>query len=554
MERRVAVLSNVNMDYVIRLLGREFTMLAPEGYGNELERMLNPESSYRAFAPQVTFLVMDLMELLEHDLSLTGGRIENWFSALRSSLQPGQEYFVSDAYLWGPELAVLHDPDFRRKPEAKWQEALDGLCADFPNVHQFPYRRLIEALGEENAFSRKMWYLGKIPYSGEAQKRLAELIRQEVYLSAGRSWPSGEPPKKVLLLDLDNTLWGGLAGEADHKPIQISEDHEGLAYKNLQRVIALMQKQGVILGIVSKNNEEDAMEILSHHPHCVLRPDCFAIRRINWEPKHENIRSIAEELNLGLDSMVFWDDQAAERELVSRMLPQVTVPDFPDKPEELAQAMAGIYRNYFQRLSVTGEDLEKTKQYQDNAKRSAMEASMDYESFLRQLQMQILREDPAKNLERLVQLVNKTNQFNLTTRRYELAAMQKILTEETKKVFLYRVKDCFGDNGIVAAVIVDMGGSGEEVPMVEEFVMSCRVMGRQIEYALAEDVENQLKAGGVRKLQASYLPTAKNKPVEQFYEKLGYQILKKNEKGEKEYEIDLANRPKRVYYAKIEEL
>ena len=352
---KIAVLSNVNMNFVIRMLKKEYEVYDSEGYGNELGVMMNPESSYHTFGPKLTFLIMDLMEVLEHELEpeflSAASKVKQWFSALEACLMPEQIYYVSDAYLWGTELMVLGDPDRKRVLEAIWQECLVKLCNDHANVYIFPYHRMVEALGEENAFSLKMWYMGKILHTNEAQKRLGRLIGEKVVLQ-------GRTAKKVLLLDLDNTLWGGLAGEADHTSVVLSEDHSGLAFKNLQRVIHQMQKQGVILGIVSKNNEEDAMAILQDHPHQVLRPECFAVRRINWQPKHENIVEIAQELNLSLDAIVFWDDNPSERELVASMLPDVTVPDFPEKPEELAPAMAEIYLRYFAKTAVTKEDLE----------------------------------------------------------------------------------------------------------------------------------------------------------------------------------------------------
>ena len=543
MKPRIAVLSNVNMNYMIRLLKKEYEVYDSEGYGNELGILMNPASSYHSFEPQITFLIMDPMEVLEHELEPAAGAssIERWFGMLESCLDSRCLYYISDACLWGPELEVVWDPDRKRALETIWQEKLKELSKKYSNVFILPYRQTIEKLGEENAFSLKMWYLGRILHSNEAQKRLAGLICEKAALQS-------RIPKKVLALDLDNTLWGGLAGEAEHTPIALSEDHGGLAYKNLQRVILQMQKQGVLLVIVSKNNKEDAMEILEKHPHCVLRPQCFAAHRINWLPKHENILDLARELNLGTDSFVFWDDNPTERELVKTMLPEVAVPDFPEKPEELAPAMIAIYREYFEKASITQEDLVKTESYAANARRSRLQGqAADFEDYLKQLEIEIIREDPLANVERLTQLVNKTNQFNVTTIRYDQPEMQDILQNKGKKVFLYRVTDCFGDNGIVAAAIVAL----DSVPVIEELVMSCRVMGKNIEYAIVEDMENQLREVGYTGLAAKYVPTAKNKPVELLYEKLGYEIVSQTDEGVKNYAIDLAKRPKRVYYAKI---
>ncbi len=548
MSHRIAVLSNVNMNFAVRMLARELAaaepdtaLYQPEGYGNELGTLLDVSSSYEAFAPDITFLIMDVLEAVDHDPDAGSERIESWFASLKAALHAERLYYVSDAFLWGPEAEILRGDDCRGALEHRWQECLRALCAQCPNVRILPYRHVIEEMGAENAFSLKMWYMGRILHTNEAQKRIVELLLHIIRLQR-------RIPKKVLLLDLDNTLWGGLAGEADHTPIMLSGEHTGLMYRNLQRVIAGMQKQGVLLGIVSKNNEKDAMDIISSHPQMVLRPEDFVAMKINWRPKPENIAEIARELNLGLDSFVFWDDSPAERTLVKASLPQVTVPDFPDRPEELTEAMVRIYRQYFEQAAVTSEDRQKTRQYAENAKRSALKTqALDFASYLRQLAMEISRESPEANSERLTQLVNKTNQFNLTTKRYELSAMQRLLQDAGKRVYLYRVKDCFGDNGIVAAVIVDLT---EAVPMIDTFVMSCRVMGRNIENAIIEDIERELYRQGYTSLRAKYLPTAKNRPVENLFEKLDYRILAADKTGEKLYEITLAPDRRRDYCAR----
>jgi len=545
MSKRIALLSNVNMNFVIRQLKKELKIYEPEGYGNELGILMNPASSYHTFAPEITFLVMELMELLEHDLSKAHAmeRIEGWFDQLESCIEARQIYYVSDAFLWGAELLVVQDVGLRARLEACWQKRLEAFVSKHSNVRIFPYREMIARLGEQNAFSLKMWYMGKIPLNSEAQSALGSLIIDKVRIETLQ-------PKKVLLLDLDNTLWGGLAGEADHTPVQLSEEHGGLAYKNLQRVILQMQRQGVILGIVSKNNEEDALAILEKHPHMVLTPECFAIRKINWRQKHENIMEIATQLNLGLDSFVFFDDNEEERQLVSLMLPQVVVPDFPRQPEDLPGAMAEIYHTYFAKPAVTREDLEKTDQYAANARRNAFEKQAgSFEEYLKQLQIVMERVEAADHLERLVQLINKTNQFNLTTKRYSRQKLQQIVEDTQYRSYLYRVADRFGDQGIVAAVLVDLS---DGQPEVDTFVMSCRVMGKNIEYAIMEEVEKDLQSKGYRSLCGRYLPTAKNKPVEELFDALGYTLKEKNPEGEKVYEIALDKTPCRNHFVQVQ--
>ncbi len=544
---KIAVLSNVNMNFVIRMLQKDYEVYETEGYGNELGTLMNPGSAYHGFAPQITFMVPDVMELIEHDLELSSAeaKMENWFSqfgvALANRAEKAGIFYVSDGYLWGVELAAVHDVGRKYALEHIWREKLEDFCALHKNVRVLPFRSMIEKMGEDNAFSMKMWYMGKILLSNQAQKDLCALMEEKIRLEQ-------MIPKKVLLLDLDNTLWGGLAGEADHTPIVLSEDHSGLAYKNLQRVILKMQEQGVLLGIVSKNNEADVQEVLEKHPHQVLREECFAIRKINWKAKHENIQEIAEELNLGLDSFVFFDDNPTERQLIKEMLPQVEVPEFPDKPEELAPAMVEIYRKYFAKTTVTAEDIQKTEQYAASVLRNELQNTAgSYEEYLRQLLIRMERVDASAQVERLTQLVNKTNQFNLTTKRYTQSEIQEVLADTGKIVYLYRVEDRFGDNGIVAAVIVDC----KDVPVIEEFAMSCRVMGKNIENAILDQVEEDLQRRGKKCLRGIYLPTAKNKPVEDLYARLGYEKIQDLPDGGVVYELELAEKPGRSYVVEV---
>lgn len=542
---KIALLSNVNMNFVIRMLQKEVQVYDAEGYGNELGTLMNPNSSYHTFAPDVTFLIMDVLEVIAHDLQMEAAKekMASWFAALAGCLKENQIYYISDAYLWGMELQTLGNPALKTALEGLWQQQLQTLVQEHVNVRVFPYHQIVSQLGEKNAFSLKMWYMGRILLSTEAQQLLCDSILHKVQIEQRTA-------KKVLVLDLDNTLWGGLAGEAEHTPIILSEEHGGLAYKNLQRVILQMQKQGVLLAIVSKNNEEDALSILEGHSHMVLRPECFAARRINWQPKHENILEIAKELNLGTDSFVFWDDNPTERQLIREMLPEVTVPEFPDRCEDLAPAMVEIYKTYFEKGTLTKEDMEKTAQYAANAKRNQLSRAVgSFEEYLKQLQIVVTKVEPQEHIERLTQLVNKTNQFNLTTKRYTQSQMQDILTDDRKRVFLYQVTDRFGDNGVVAAAIVDVA---TEVPIVEELVMSCRVMGKNIEYAIMDDIEKVLKEAGYETLQGIYLPSAKNKPVEGLYEQLGYRKSGELPEGGMMYRLSLKKIPKRVYFATVQ--
>lgn len=535
--KKIAVLSNINMNPAARLLAADFAVYETEGYGNELETLMDRTSSLYAFAPEAVFLFEDLMEIIRHELSEAeaGGHIAAWFAALSASLDSGRVYFISDAYLYGAETAL---PEVRKKKpqiEGLWDRHLASLVGEHPNVFVFPYRTLAERLGEERAFQPKLWYLGKILHSMEMQKRICAEIRRQLSSLEGT-------PKKVLVLDLDNTLWGGLAGENDRTPVVLSDDGAGLAYKNAQRVIRQIKDTGTVLCIVSKNNEDDAMEILEKNPHMVLRSDDFAVRKISWNDKASGIREIAKELNVGLDSMVFADDSPQERALIKELLPMVTVPEFPAQAEDLPAFFAEVYGAFFERARITEEDREKTQQYAANERRNRLrEETATFEDYLRSLHITVTEAVASKNLDRVLQLVNKTNQFNLTARRYTMPEMQAAAAG--KKIYAFRVSDRFGDSGITAAVIVD---TGKEIPLIEEFTMSCRIMGRKIEYGILDYVEKDLAALGYESLCARYAATPKNRPVSGFYDALGYALTAEHD-GVREYRINLGARPKREY-------
>ena len=536
---KIAVLSNVNLNGTIRMIKKHTEVFETEGYGNEIGILMNPSSSVYLYAPDIIFVIEDVMEQICHNLDESEARmkIEQSFLNFERTIKADIIYYVSDAYLWGQELSVVVDKGLKSRIETIWQENLEQLISRCKNVRVFPYNRIIVQEGEKNAFSLKMWYMGKILHSPSMQQRIGQEI---IYITKIER----RTPKKLLLLDLDNTLWGGLAGEMEFSPIELSEDHIGLAYKNLQRVILEMKKQGVLLGIVSKNNIDDVENILKNHSHMVLRDEDFVIKKINWTNKADNIRTICNELNLGLDSVVFFDDNPTERQLIMQMLPEVIVPDFPERPEDLAGVMVQIWKTHFDRPVLTEEDTKKTKQYAANVKRAnAKRLAASFEEYLDGLKIKLIKKNEKNQLERITQLINKTNQFNTMTKRHSMNEMQNIIASENKIVFAYQVVDCFGDNGIVAVVVVDVSS---EVAVIEEFVMSCRVMGKNIENAIIQDVEDDLAEQGYSVIEAEYSATIKNKPVKDLYLNLGYAQIQSS--GEyKRYSLNMNERPRRDY-------
>lgn len=512
---KTAVLSNINLDYVSRLLKNNFEAYEPEGYGNELGALLNPESSYHRFRPDITFIIMDTLEMLGDFLCGDEYQkiIDEWFQSVEHSLQSGQGIFYIANFV--PFGLPARNLDIRRKNriEILWNERLFNLHDRYA-IRIFDLADILNTFGFD-ILARKEWYLGKMRFNGKGQKIIANKINHLCQIEA-------KTPKKLLILDLDNTLWGGLAGEHDITPVLLSDSATGLIFKECQKIIKNMALSGVLLAVVSKNNFNDAIEIMEKHPHMLLHKKDFISLKINWEPKHENIKKIAEELNIGFDSFVFWDDSPNERNLVKTMLPEVIVPDFPDNVEELPEKLLDIHEKYFARGIITSEDKSKTEQYAANFNRMKLkESALSFNDYCRQLQIVINEVDAASHMERLLQLANKTNQFNLTTKRFTHAEFHELLANPDIRFFSYQVEDKFGDNGIVALVIARLNKSTKDA-VIEEFVMSCRVMGRLVENAILDHVEHKLLAEGIAKICGLYFPTAKNMPVSAFYQGCGY--------------------------------
>lgn len=344
--------------------------------------------------------------------------------------------------------------------------------------------------------------------------------------------------KKCLVLDLDNTLWGGVLGEDGVDGILLGGDYPGKAYSYWQRALLQLSHNGVILAICSKNNMSDVEEAWEHNPHMVLKREHFSAMRINWQDKATNINELAQELNIGLDSMVFLDDNPAERELIKQRLPQVEVPDFPEKPYQLMPFFKVLVDKYFRIYQVTDEDRAKTEQYRANALRQAEQSRfIDMDDYLYSLDIAIdVIPADEHNLPRIAQMTQKTNQFNLTTRRYTEAEVQQRL-DQGWRVYCMSVNDRFGDNGITGTIFLEP--KGEDTVNIDTLLLSCRILGKGIEEAFFKTVLNLLRLDGYRHVEAAYLPTAKNGQTADFYDRMGMTCVSTNEDGSKSYEMAL---------------
>jgi FkbH-like protein len=356
------------------------------------------------------------------------------------------------------------------------------------------------------------WYSFHMALGPTATVALARNVAAIIKSVYGKS-------KKCLVLDLDNTLWGGVIGDDGVHNLVLGRDHPvGEAFADFQRYVKGLQRRGVILAVCTKNDAENAKEGFSH-PDSVLKLEDFSAFKASWNPKPEGIRQIAEELNIGLDSLVFVDDNPAERALVVEQLPDVAVPDVGSDVSLFAEILESA--RYFEVDKIVQDDLNRSVYYSSNAQRSACQTDFgDYGEFLTSLEM-TAEIGPFRliYLERITQLINKTNQFNLTTRRYTGAEVESVARDASFITLYGRLSDKFGDNGLVSALI---GRIDDQIVELDLWLMSCRVLKREMELAMFDALVEQCQMRGIRKIVGVYIPSKKNSMVAGHYPSLGF--------------------------------
>lgn len=376
-----------------------------------------------------------------------------------------------------------------------------------------------------------LWHRAKQEISPIAAPAYGDLAMRLIAAQQGRS-------AKCLVLDLDNTLWGGVIGDDGLEGLRLGQGSAlGEAFVAFQVYARALSRRGVILAVCSKNDPENARLPFEKHPEMVLKLADIACFVANWSDKAGNLRHIAERLNIGIDSLVFADDNPFERNIVRRELPMVAVPELPDDPAFYAQCLADA--GYFEALHVTAEDFERGGQYRANIAREDLRAShTDLEGYLKSLNME-LRWQPFDRvgLQRIVQLINKTNQFNLTTRRYTEGDVLAIMNTPGALTLQLRLLDAFGDNGIIGIVV---GIPENRTLRLDTWLMSCRVLGRQVEEATMNLVAAEAQRLGAARLLGEYLPTKKNNMVRDHYRKLGFENIETRDDGGSAWAVDLA--------------
>lgn len=526
---KIALLSSYTIDLLRDTLIRE-----GERYGYDFNVYVGPHNQYQneiiapdsglcRFKPDMVFLIVD-----GEDIKNSHGDLEvhDYLRLVKmlAEKMPTVAIFVSNfipPVMNGGSLLEYNVPGRLSEQVDRANLLLAETAQENYNIYIIDMKKLYIEHGLRKMFDSRLWYMARMRLGGEGLKIVAGFLLQ--YIRGAR----GEV-RKCLVVDLDNTLWGGILGEEGAEGIEISRSGgKGRVFYDFQQYIKGLQTRGTLLAICSKNDEGLVREVLRTHPEMLLREDDFVAIVANWQPKSHNIRQIAETLNIGMDAVVFMDDSPFERDEVRNALPMVMVPEVSDDPMNYIEDLENCA--CFPILNIREEDKLKTQMYHSEMQRRALKSSASsYEQYLESLGLVMnVKLCDGVSAGRVAQLTQKTNQFNLTGRRYTEPEIREIMDLEGWYVFFVSVTDKFGDAGIVGAAIVR--DSGREWA-IDVFLLSCRVLGRTIENAFMEVIlECALKAGKSR-VNGWYHPTAKNIMAQDFYSHMGF------EKGAKEGE------------------
>jgi FkbH-like protein len=517
----IGVIADFNAANLVRLLDKHFAVLgdatvtaAP--YAQVMQTLLQPSAEFWdrsydvivlwTFPGSVVERFNDVLDFQEWSVSDLDRDVDAFVEVVRSVERRVRTVLLPS---WVAPTGSPHSPSIEMRRGIGATAALlrmnlrlvDSLDSN-PGVVLFNTERWLRH-GGRNAFSDKLWYLSKTPCSNAVFEEAArEMVATVQGLSGLR--------KKVIVLDLDNTLWGGILGDAGADGIQIGgHDPSGEAYLQFQTELKRLSRQGVMLAVVSKNDEAIAIEVIDQHPEMLLRPRDFAAWRINWADKAQNIVEVMRDLNLGLDSAVFIDDSPHERSRVRQALPEVLVPEWPSDPMDYAKALREL--RCFEHPSLTHEDRQRTAMYVSDRERKELQTELgSLEKWLEMLDLEVQVEQLTPvNLARAAQLLNKTNQLNLTGRRMSAQELANWASHENHDLWTFRVKDKLGDYGLCAIASVAFDGSRADLV---DFLLSCRAMGRGIEEAIISVVARKVRDAGGQRLIASYIATTKNKP------------------------------------------
>jgi FkbH-like protein len=548
---RLGIVGNATTHFLVPVLtataarhGLALTCVEAE-YGQFMQACLDADSSINRAGCDAVLLALDHRAF---PLAVAPGDAETSDQALQASLEQldamrggiaagGNAVCIVQSVPQPVEtLFGSFDRTLPGAPRRLLDELNRGIVQRLAGSHDLllDVAQLAASVGLAEWHSPKLWNMAKLPFHSRFLPLYAEHVCRLLAALRGKA-------KKCLVLDLDNTLWGGVIGDDGLDGIVVGQgDATGEAHLELQRTALALRRRGIVLAVSSKNTDAIAREPFAKHPEMLLKEEHIAVFQANWSDKATNLRAIAEELNLGLDSLVFVDDNPVERQLVRELVPEVAVPELPDDPALYARTL--LSAGYFEALGFSAEDRQRAELYRDNARRVALQKQAgDVDAYLASLDMCLtVQPFDAMGRQRIVQLINKSNQFNLTTRRYTEADVARFEAEPSGLTLQIRLTDSFGDNGMISVVICRRVADTWEI---DTWLMSCRVLGRKVESAVLAELGLQARERGITRLVGEYLRTEKNGLVAAHYERLGFSLLESLPDGGTRWELRLDQVP-----------
>jgi FkbH-like protein len=537
---RIALLSNITLDPMIPALKVECYRVGikPAVYVGPFDGVqqvaFDSRSALFQFAPDIIVLALRL-HTLTSDLMMRFGQltvpeiddlVSSTLSRVVALTQAIRErssatiIFNNFELAYYPTYGIL-DPQWRYGQQnaiRSLNSQLPERLAELGGVYVVDLEHLLATVGYDNGLDDRYWHIGRAPYAQLLLKRLAAEYAAFSAVLKGRS-------RKCLVLDCDNTLWGGVVGEDGVNGIRLGTTHPGSAFRDFHAAILDLYHRGILLALNSKNNEADAMAVFKEHPESLLKPEHFVAKRINWQDKATNLTEIAKELNIGLDSLVFIDDNPAECELIRQKLPSVLVVQLPPDPPRFRSILQNM--RCFDTLTLNDEDRRRSAMYRMDAERAQIkQQSGSLEDYLRSLDMVLtLGTADTSTIPRIAQLTQKTNQFNVTTRRYSEEDVRRFAEDPSFEVYWARLSDKFDDNGVIGAAIINFRA---DHCRIDTLLMSCRVIGRGVEQGIIARLARESASKGCKYILGEFIPTAKNSLVANLFADQGFSRIDGN--------------------------
>ena len=497
-------------------------------YNQYNQDILNNDSKFYQFNPEITFLILDVRhvigELFFVPYSLTSlekeefvnQKIKEITNLINTIINNSQSHLILTELqipTYSPYGINEKNEEFGLKQMI--QKINDGIrneTRDEQLVSILDFNEFIQRYGETNVFSYKQFFSGDMKIAIEFIPKFVDELMRFIIAISGMA-------KKCIVLDLDNTLWGGVVGEDGFDNIKLGEEPVGRSYVEFQKRLLGLNQRGIILAINSKNNFDDAIRVIKDHPNMVLKEENFSCMKINWKDKVSNLHEISKELNIGLDSLVFFDDDPVNREFVKEQLKEVLVVDLPTDSSEYPQILTEM--NVFESGKITEEDVKRREIYSEQQKRIKFESDIgNFDEFLKQMNIQVeIKKADSFSIPRISQLTLKTNQFNLTTKRYQENEISSLANNKDRIVECAKVSDKFGDNGITGVYIVE---KNDNEWIIDSFLLSCRIIGRGVENVMINQLIERAKKEDVKRIKGKFISTHKNKPAENFYKEFGF--------------------------------